>query len=67
MPARLEATRKRSKSKHAAWRALEDHHVTMGGLQLRNLFADDPARGERMTAEAAGVYLVSRVRRLGPA
>ena len=29
----------------------------MRGLQLRNLFADDPARGERMTAEAAGVYL----------
>jgi glucose-6-phosphate isomerase len=29
----------------------------MRGLQLRDLFADDPARGERMTAEAAGVYL----------
>jgi len=29
----------------------------MQGLHLRNLFADDPARGERMTAEAAGVYL----------
>jgi len=29
----------------------------MRGLHLRNLFADDPARGERMTAEAAGVYL----------
>jgi glucose-6-phosphate isomerase len=57
MPARSEETRTRSKSKHAVWRALEDHHVTMGGLPLRNLFADDPARGERMTAEAAGVYL----------
>ena len=29
----------------------------MRSLHLRNLFADDPARGERMTAEAAGVYL----------
>jgi len=29
----------------------------MQGLHLRNLFADDPARGERMTAEAAGIYL----------
>ena len=29
----------------------------MRGLQLRSLFADDPTRGERMTAEAAGVYL----------
>ncbi len=57
MPARSEETRTRSKSKHAVWRALEGHHVTMGGLPLRNLFADDPARGERMTAEAAGVYL----------
>ena len=29
----------------------------MQGLHLRNLFADDPGRGERMTTEAAGVYL----------
>jgi glucose-6-phosphate isomerase len=57
MPARSEETQTRSKSKRAVWRALEDHHVTMRGLHLRNLFADDPARGERMTAEAAGVYL----------
>ena len=56
MPARSE-TLARSTSKHAVWRALEDHHVTMRGLHLRTLFADDPGRGERMTAEAAGVYL----------
>ena len=53
MPARSE-TLVRSTSKHAVWRALEDHHVTMRGLHLRTLFADDPGRGERMTAEAAG-------------
>ena len=38
-------------------KALEDHHETMRGRHLRNLFAEDPARGERMTAEAAGVCL----------
>ncbi len=45
-----------SKGNDAAWRALKDHHAAMRGLHLRNLFADDPARGERMTAEAAGVF-----------
>jgi glucose-6-phosphate isomerase len=39
------------------WRDLEDHHAMMQGLHLRSLFADDPTRGERMAAEAAGVYL----------
>src|SRR3954466_12540886 len=52
-----ETSRNRSTSRHAAWQALTDHYETMRGLQLRNLFADDPARGERMTAEATGVYL----------
>jgi glucose-6-phosphate isomerase len=46
-----------STGKPALWRDLIDHHATMQGLHLRSLFADDPARGERMTAEAAGVYL----------
>src|SRR5215475_1434533 len=40
-----------------AWRALADHHRTMQGRHLRDLFADDPGRGERMTAEAAGIFL----------
>jgi hypothetical protein len=57
MPARSKATRTRCKSKNAVWQALEEHYVTMRGLHLRTLFGDDPARGERMTAEAAGVYL----------
>jgi glucose-6-phosphate isomerase len=43
-------------SKRAAWRALQDHHLAMQGLNLKKLFADDPARGDRMTAEAAGIY-----------
>jgi glucose-6-phosphate isomerase len=57
MAAPSETSRNRSTSRHAAWQALTGHYETMRGLQLRNLFADDPARGERMTAEAAGVYL----------
>ena len=43
--------------RHAAWQALADHYETVRDLHLRKLFADDPTRGERMTAEAAGVYL----------
>jgi glucose-6-phosphate isomerase len=39
------------------WRALERHHATMADVHLRDLFADDPARGERLALEAAGLYL----------
>ena len=40
-----------------AWKALEQHHREIGGRHLRELFAEDPGRGERLTAEAAGLYL----------
>ena len=40
-----------------AWKALEGHHKNIRDLHLRKLFADDPKRGERMTAEAIGLYL----------
>ena len=40
-----------------AWKALTTHHRTISELHLRKLFADDPTRGERMTAEAVGLYL----------
>lgn len=40
-----------------AWRALGDHYQTMRDVHLRALFAEDPRRGERLTAEAAGLYL----------
>jgi glucose-6-phosphate isomerase len=40
-----------------AWKALEQHHAEIGGRHLRELFAEDPVRGERLTAEAAGLYL----------
>src|SRR5215472_15945122 len=40
-----------------AWKALEAHSRKVRELHLRNLFADDPHRGERYTAEAVGIYL----------
>src|SRR5439155_24345721 len=41
----------------AAWRALGDNAQHLRATHLRELFADDPTRGERLTAEAEGVYL----------
>ena len=40
-----------------SWKALEQHYAEIGGMHLRDLFAADPGRGERLTAEAAGLYL----------
>jgi glucose-6-phosphate isomerase len=40
-----------------AWKALEQHHREIGGRHLRELFAEDPGRGERLAAEAVGLYL----------
>jgi glucose-6-phosphate isomerase len=39
------------------WKALEAHAQAMRGQHLRTLFAQDPRRGERLAAEAAGIYL----------
>ena len=39
------------------WKALEAHYKDIRGLHLRTLFADDAKRGERLTAEGAGIYL----------
>ena len=44
-------------TKLAAWQALEAHYPKICEFHLRKLFADDPKRGERMTAEAVGIYL----------
>ena len=38
------------------WQALAAHYQRIRGTHLRDLFAADPARGERMTIEAAGLY-----------
>jgi glucose-6-phosphate isomerase len=40
-----------------AWQALQRHYDEIAGRHLRDLFAEDPGRGERLTAEAAGIYL----------
>ena len=40
-----------------AWVALSEHHVRIRETHLRDLFAADPERGERLTLEAEGIYL----------
>jgi glucose-6-phosphate isomerase len=44
-------------TRRPAWNALEAHYREVRNLHLRQLFADDPKRGERLTCEAAGLYL----------
>jgi glucose-6-phosphate isomerase len=48
--------RKRA-TKSSAWKALASHYKTVSKLHLRQLFADDPKRGQRMVIEAVGLYL----------
>ncbi len=40
-----------------AWQALAQHYDQVRGMHLRQLFADDPKRGERFTLQAAGIFL----------
>ena len=40
-----------------SWKKLQTHFKKIREVHLRNLFVDDPARGERMTTEAAGIFL----------
>ena len=68
-----EPVRKGSKSQSAgplternAWKALQSHYEHVKGLHLRDLFASDPGRGERLTAEAAGIYLDYSKNRITP-
>jgi glucose-6-phosphate isomerase len=42
---------------HSAWSALEAHYATIKNTHLRELFAKDPDRGERLNAEGVGVFL----------
>ncbi len=44
-------------SERKAWKALGTHFEAIGQKHLRDLFDEDPARGERYTAEAAGIFL----------
>jgi glucose-6-phosphate isomerase len=44
-------------TKRATWKALEQHATRVRDVHLRTLFDGDPTRGERLTAEAAGLFL----------
>src|SRR5271168_3944439 len=57
MATRVVAMAKRPAVKHQAWKDLGSHHKEIREIHLRQLFADDPKRGTRLTAEALGLYL----------
>ena len=44
-------------TEHPVWKALAEHFRKVDRVHLRDLFAQDPRRGERLTAEAVGIYL----------
>jgi glucose-6-phosphate isomerase len=56
MAARVEVITKRP-VRHQAWKGLSAHYKKVKELHLRQLFADDPKRGQRMTVEALGLLL----------
>src|SRR5215813_10343595 len=57
----MQATEERAELRSAVgsppWKALESHYKKVRKLHLRKLFADDPTRGERLTASALGIEL----------
>src|SRR5580658_2617817 len=44
-------------TKRKSWKKLQTHYKKISEVHLRSLFADDTQRGERLTAEAAGIFL----------
>src|SRR2546425_1090715 len=57
MTARTQTNLKQPAVRRQAWKALESHYKKVSRLHLRQLFAEDPKRGERMAVEAVGLYL----------
>jgi glucose-6-phosphate isomerase len=57
MATQVKPLAKRPANKRNGWSALASHYKKMSKLHLRQLFADDSKRGERLTAEAVGLYL----------
>src|SRR6266487_3522338 len=51
------ATTSPSLTQRPAWQALNEHFQQVRTLHLRQLFNDDPRRGERFTLDAVGIYL----------
>src|SRR5262249_39564719 len=57
MAARADATpQRRTAKKKDAWKKLDAHFRAIQDLHLRQLFADDPQRGERLTLDAVGLH-----------
>ena len=57
MAGHIQAISENLPAKRTAWKALESHYRKMHRLHLRELFAADPKRGERLAAQATGLYL----------
>ena len=57
MAAQVQPLTKPPRIRQTAWSALASHYKTVSKLHLRQLFADDPKRGERLAVEADGLYL----------
>jgi glucose-6-phosphate isomerase len=57
MAARVEAITRRPALKRQAWKDLGAHYKEIRDSHLRQLFADDPRRGERLTLDAVGLHL----------
>jgi glucose-6-phosphate isomerase len=57
MASHAQTPAKQPDPKRLAWTALASHHKSASKLHLRQLFADDPKRGQRMAIEAVGLYL----------
>ena len=57
MAAHVQPLTKPPRTRQTAWSALASHYKRVSKLHLRQLFADDPKRGERLAVEAVGLYL----------
>jgi glucose-6-phosphate isomerase len=57
MATAIEPLTNRGLTERPAWKNLQAHAQKASTLHLRNLFANDSERGQRLTAEAAGLYL----------
>src|ERR1700736_1124381 len=57
MAAQVQPLTKPPRTRQTAWSALASHYKTVSKLHLRQLFADDPKRGERLAVGAVGLYL----------
>src|SRR5215813_7529995 len=56
MAANPQSPAKKKATKQSAWKTLASHYKTVSKLHLRQLFKDDPKRGQRMALDAVGLY-----------